>query len=460
MGTSWSLKSKVWVFGVIPVVVLVCFGVWWWIGPLSDLQKDSDVIKSTVEQIKQLKIKADGWDQLISKLDVTHDSVQISAEALSTHLLLMVIFVALGAVAGILALISGTVGRIQEVLGDLERVATNVKQSSDQIASNGKSFADGSSSQAAALEETAASLEEISSMAAQNADNSNQAAKLAMEVKRVCELGSKSMAEMNTAIDAINRSANETEEILKTIDEIAFQTNLLALNAAVEAARAGDAGKGFAVVAEEVRSLAQRSAAAARDTAEKIKRSKDLADNGVHVSKDVAKYLDEISANAVKSADLVREIAAASSEQSSGISQLNGGINELDRVTQMNAAMAEESAASAIELQGQAGNLSQAIKKLKDTTGGSSDEYNSRDYGSYGFGYSDKGAADSSEISMGVEVGRSVESRISSRTKTANTKQASSQKGDHKKSAGSASIARSSSPNKIIPLDDHDFKDF
>jgi methyl-accepting chemotaxis protein len=179
------------------------------------------------------------------------------------------------------------------------------------------------------------------------------------------------MNEMRRAISDIRASAEETEAILNTIDEIAFQTNLLALNAAVEAARAGEAGKGFAVVAEAVRTLAHRSAEAARETAEKLKRSRELADAGVRVSKGVEVNLADIRSKSIRAAALVEEIAVAIKEQSNGLQQISSSVNELDSVTQNNAAVSEESAAAGEEFLAQAQLMSEAIAALRSLIFGS-----------------------------------------------------------------------------------------
>lgn len=468
MFANKSLKSMM-LLGCGAVLFVLIVGAWvihaYSLRPMEnsivDIIKQHDQFLGTIEKVKDTGL-ASQLKAEFALVEKNSDAVEESLGNIYTWGFGMFVLLGLVICAQAILMLKGTISRVERVFVDLESVTGNVKNSADQIAANGKSFADGSSSQAAALEETAASLEEISSMASQNADNSNQAAKLAMEVKRVCELGSQSMAQMNSAIADINRSANETEEILKTIDEIAFQTNLLALNAAVEAARAGDAGKGFAVVAEEVRSLAQRSAAAARDTADKIKRSKALADNGVSVSKEVAKYLDEISANASKSADLVKEIAAASTEQSSGIKQLNSGINELDRVTQMNAAMAEESAGAAQELQAQARALSSALIELKKVTNGAQDN-----------SFRDNDDLYGASQSLGRKEGASLIRSSGSTGYTLGTDAAHSSKSKHAKKQGAgkdnsmgtskahvSSNSQGVSPSKVIPLEQEDFADF
>ncbi len=260
---------------------------------------------------------------------------------------------------------------VSRMIDSLRSAATQIMAASSEVAGGGTSLAQGASEQAASLEETAATLEEISAASRQNSESSKQATKIVCEVQSSSEEGSRSMGEMNKAIDAIKHSAQETEEIVKTIDEIAFQTNLLALNAAVEAARAGDAGKGFAVVAEEVRSLAQRSGAAARDTASKIKRARELADNGVAVSKEVTKSLEGMLTSAGKAAEIVKEISAASEEQSTAVGQVNTAMTELDKVTQTNSASAEEFAASGEELTAQAAVLNETVDGLSNLVYGS-----------------------------------------------------------------------------------------
>jgi methyl-accepting chemotaxis protein len=211
-------------------------------------------------------------------------------------------------------------------------------------------LAEGANKQAASLEETSAALEEIASMTRRNAEHGNNARNLAAQTRAAADLGAREMGEMKIAMDAIKTSSDGISKIIRTIDEIAFQTNILALNAAVEAARAGETGRGFAVVAEEVRSLAQRSALSARETAEKIEDSVQKSIHGVEICGKVAAALDEIVTKAREVDALVVEIATASQEQTRGVTQVNGAMNEMDRITQANAASAEESAGAAQEL--------------------------------------------------------------------------------------------------------------
>lgn len=254
---------------------------------------------------------------------------------------------------------------LTKVIDAISEGASQVASASGQVASAAQQLSQGATEQAAALEETAASLEEISSMAKQNADNAGQASSITNDVDKLSEAGSAAMARMEEAVNNIKQAADETGKIVKTIDEIAFQTNLLALNAAVEAARAGDAGKGFAVVAEEVRNLAQRSAVAAKETAEKIQRARDLSDGGVNISKEVSKSLFEIKDKAVKAAALVAEIAAASKEQSTGLGELNTAMEQMDQTTQQNSAVSEESAAASEELLSQAKVMEESVAELE-----------------------------------------------------------------------------------------------
>lgn len=261
--------------------------------------------------------------------------------------------------------------RLNAVTALLKSTASQVAVSASEVAGSSHTLAQGATEQASSLEETAAALEEIGSMTSNNSDNAQQANVITRMVQDLAMKGGTSMTEMREAMAAITQSANETAQIIKTIDEIAFQTNLLALNAAVEAARAGDAGRGFAVVAEEVRSLAQRSAEAAKDTTEKIKRSQSLSQRGVRTSEEAARALDEIRENAVRSAQLVEEIAESSKEQASGVAQINEGVTQLDQVTQTNAASAEESAAAGASLQSLADQLMECVGDLSQFVLGS-----------------------------------------------------------------------------------------
>jgi methyl-accepting chemotaxis protein len=210
----------------------------------------------------------------------------------------------------------------------------------------------------------------MTSMVSQNAENARMANQGAKSTQQSATQGRDAMVRMSEAIQKIKESSDQTAKIIKTIDEIAFQTNLLALNAAVEAARAGDAGKGFAVVAEEVRNLAQRSAEAARNTAELIEKAQTYSDNGVHVSGEVAAILNEIIGGVLKVAQLAESVSASTEEQARGIDQVNQAVAQMNGVTQGNAASSEEAASASEELSAQADELNHIVEQLAAVVGG------------------------------------------------------------------------------------------
>ena len=261
---------------------------------------------------------------------------------------------------------------LTRVMTDLASGAEQVAAASGQVAGASGDMAEGASSAASNLEETAATLEELAGMTRRNTASADQANELAAGLRRTAETGQEAMRRMTGAIDRIKASADETALIIKTIDGIAFQTNLLALNAAVEAARAGDAGKGFAVVAEEVRGLAQRSAEAARSTAELIQRSQEQAGSGVEVTREVDGVLAEIVAGIGRVGELVEQVSKASGEQADGVELINGTVTRLDELTQGNAASAEESASASEQLSAQARELNKVVKVLEAIVRGGS----------------------------------------------------------------------------------------
>jgi len=259
---------------------------------------------------------------------------------------------------------------INRVIDGLKAGAEQTASASNQVAQSSQQMAEGASQQASSLEEVSSSLEEMASMTRQNADNAGQANSMASQAAAAAEQGNAAMARMAEAINRIKTSSDQTAKIIKTIDEIAFQTNLLALNAAVEAARAGEAGKGFAVVAEEVRNLAQRSAEAAKNTSSLIEESQKNAENGVQVTDEVAKILSQIVTDVQKVNQLIGEVSTASKEQTQGIEQINTAVAQMDKVTQSNAANAEESASASEELSAQARELNEMVNALVAIVGG------------------------------------------------------------------------------------------
>jgi methyl-accepting chemotaxis protein len=250
---------------------------------------------------------------------------------------------------------------LSQVTAAVDQTATGAGQVSDAS----QSLSQAATESASSLEEIAASMHEITAQTTLNAENATQANQLAAQAKASAEKGNAEMGSMVKAMNGINESAANVSKIIKSIDEIAFQTNLLALNAAVEAARAGKHGKGFAVVAEEVRNLAQRSAAAAKETAEMIEGSIKKTEAGARIAEETSGALEEIVTGVTKVTDLIGEIACASKEQAEGIAQINQGLSQVNQVTQQVTAGAEESASASEELSGQSRELKQILAKFK-----------------------------------------------------------------------------------------------
>jgi len=271
----------------------------------------------------------------------------------------------------IAALITGGLNKVlRQLAQSLGEGSEQVTAAASQVSASSQTLAEGASEQAASLEETSSSLEEMASMTKRNAENAQKANELAKQTRTAADKGTCDMQTMSAAMDAIKVSSDDIAKIIKTIDEIAFQTNILALNAAVEAARAGEAGMGFAVVADEVRNLAQRSAQAAKETAGKIEGAITKTAQGVGISQQVAETLNEIAAKARQVDELVAEVAGASREQTQGITQVNTAVGQMDKVTQSNAANAEESAAAAQELNAQAITMKDSVAELLRLVGG------------------------------------------------------------------------------------------
>lgn len=300
-----------------------------------------------------------------------------SAQASQKTFEILVFGVTIGGVvlgiAGAFWIVRSVTKPIMALSGSLSDDAELTAAAAQQVTTASRSLADGASSQAAALEESSASLEEMAGMTRRNAENAENAKMLANQARNAADSGSNDMVEMQQAMQAIQASSSEISKIIKTIDEIAFQTNILALNAAVEAARAGEAGAGFAVVADEVRALAQRSVQAARETSQKISDAAAKSEQGGRISEKVSKSLDEITTKVRKVDELVAEIAMASKEQNEGINQVTRAVGEMDRVTQANAATAEETSSAATELNTQTVRLKAVIAELTAMTKGSSD---------------------------------------------------------------------------------------
>lgn len=254
------------------------------------------------------------------------------------------------------------------IISEINISVNQINNAASQVSDSSQALSQGAIESAASLEEITASVAEMGSQTSQNAETATEANLLSEKATRAAGTGEERMERMTNSMQQISANAEQTQKVIKTIDDIAFQTNLLALNAAVEAARAGRHGKGFAVVAEEVRNLAARSAKAAAETAELIENSNKQIEDGVGISEQTADALKEISENASKTSTLISEIATASAEQAQGIAQINIGLGQVDSATQANTASSEETASAAEEMSAQATTLQHLVAqfKLKD----------------------------------------------------------------------------------------------
>jgi methyl-accepting chemotaxis protein len=252
-----------------------------------------------------------------------------------------------------------------KIVGEVRSGTETIASASSQIASGNLDLSSRTEQQASSLEETASSMEELTSTVKQNADNARQANGLATTASDVASKGGAVVSQVVDTMGAINDSSKKIVDIISVIDGIAFQTNILALNAAVEAARAGEQGRGFAVVASEVRSLAQRSAAAAKEIKALIDDSVEKVESGSRLVNEAGATMDEILQSVRRVTDIMGEITAASQEQTAGIEQINQAVTEMDNVTQQNAALVEEAAAAASSLQDQASSLERVVSVFK-----------------------------------------------------------------------------------------------
>ena len=248
---------------------------------------------------------------------------------------------------------NAAIERLQETIQSLVGSTQEVATAAAEISSSTTNLSQRTEEQAASLEETSASMEEISVTVKKNAENAQQANALTAGTREVANRGGQVVANTVEAMARIEESSRKIADIIGVIDEIARQTNLLALNAAVEAARAGDAGRGFAVVATEVRSLAQRSSQAAKDIKDLISHSTSQVKDGVDLVNRTGTSLNEIVSSIKQVADIVADIATASTEQATGIDQVNRALTQMDEATQQNSALVEENAATAKTLESQ-----------------------------------------------------------------------------------------------------------
>jgi methyl-accepting chemotaxis protein len=261
--------------------------------------------------------------------------------------------------------INDAITNLKTSLTTVREVAESVETGAEEITKGNEDLSQRTSEQAASLEETSSAMEEMTATVKQNADNARQANQLAVAARDVAAKGGAVTGKAVEAMSEINKSSAKIADIITVIDEIAFQTNLLALNAAVEAARAGEHGRGFAVVASEVRSLAQRSATAAKEIKGLIKESLQRVTDGSELVNHSGKTLNEIVTSVKRVTDIIAEITAASQEQASGIEQMNLSIMQMDQTTQQNAALVEETTAASQSMRAQSKALMKQVKSFK-----------------------------------------------------------------------------------------------
>jgi methyl-accepting chemotaxis protein len=312
----------------------------------TDITEQYDAAKSlkdAVEQTKQVIENAEGGD-LSARLSLDNKT---------------------GAIAVLCNGVNSLMDKMAEALSKIREAGETINTAANEISSGNSDLSARTEQQASALEQTASSMVELSSTVKQNAENARQANQLAVDASGVALKGGAAVGDVVSTMRAINESARKIEDIISVIDGIAFQTNILALNAAVEAARAGEQGRGFAVVAGEVRNLAQRSASAAKEIKELITDSVAKTTEGTKQVEQAGATMSEIVASVQRVTDIMGEISAASTEQSSGIDQVNHAITSMDEVTQQNAALVEEAAAAAESLSEQAANLMDTVAGFK-----------------------------------------------------------------------------------------------
>ena len=405
------------------------------------LSREIGVGSYTFEGIEKIAgyapVDLTGWS-----VGVTQPSSEFLAAANAIRNVILIVGVTFLAatILGVLYFARGITKPIMQAVSSLTEGADQVASASGQVSGASQSLAEGASESAASLEETSSSLEEISNMTKQNAENANQADNLMKAANQAVDKANNAMTELTESMGGISSASEETQKIIKTIDEIAFQTNLLALNAAVEAARAGEAGAGFAVVADEVRNLAMRAADAAKNTAGLIEDTVNKVKGGSELVATTNEAFKEVAQSATKVGELVNEIAAASSEQAQGIDQTSKATAEMDKVTQQNAANAEESASASEELNAQAEQMKLVVRELVAVVGGDAGNGNSKS--------KESGKGNHTATGSGREAVKQV------------PQSTSPVKASHQSSDSAASAYKEINPETVIPMNDDDFKDF
>ena len=333
---------------------------------------DALCVQKLNPQTKEISDAADQLAQDEYKHVATNAEEAVASIAPARYISITLVLLSLCVGGAVVWVIRGINSTLQSSIVELNDGAEQVATAAGQVSSSSQSLAQGASQQAASLEETSASSEEINSMARKNTDNSRSTAELLARSQDKVNQANRYLEDMVVSMDLITDSSGKISKIIKVIDEIAFQTNILALNAAVEAARAGEAGMGFAVVSDEVRSLAQRSAQAAKDTAALIEDSITRSGEGKVKVDQVALAIRAVTEDSAKVKVMVDEVSLGSEEQSRGIGQIGRAIGQMEQVTQTNAASAEQSAAAAEQLSAQSETLKDVIGRLHEMVGGNS----------------------------------------------------------------------------------------